>query len=93
MTNSQVVAYNVLSDYDEDILNQNSLDHIKTYFEEEKEEKEKEKYNSNNTDTVYLNKLTKSIPGEYSINSVSFLLKILILIYLLYILCDFVGFL
>lgn len=85
----EIYGYNVITDQDHDILNQGTPEHIHRYFD--KKQKEREFTEMGFEDKLYL--VTKNtIPTHvgYSINSVSFIVRFLIFIIVVWILCDFV---
>jgi hypothetical protein len=81
---AEVYGYNVITDQDHDILNQGSLDHIHNYFEKKQREHDESKNIIDNEIFV----LPKS--DGYSVNSVTFIIKITIFIIFIWIMCDFI---
>lgn len=75
---SEVQSYNVITDQDPDILNHGSVSHIRKYFLnlEKKEDS-----------TVLL--YPKKKESKYSVNSASFVVKLILLIIFLFIVFDY----
>jgi hypothetical protein len=82
----KIYGYNVISDNDHDILNQGSIEHIKRFFDEKQREVE-----SNNilADQQRVQVLKKS--QVYSVNSISFSIKLIIFVICVWILWDFID--
>lgn len=80
----EVYAYNVIFEQDPDILNQGTLSHVKKYFD--KKEREEADKGKNTYDTRYI---TVPKGGAYSINSVSFVIKLIVLMFFMMIAWNF----
>jgi hypothetical protein len=87
--NAEVYGYNVITDQDHDILNQGSVHHIQKYFDAKQKEEELKAMGINNGSYIITQNLS-AVKAEYSINSVSFILKIVIFIIFMWIVCDFI---
>lgn len=85
----EIYAYNVISDQDHDILNQGTISHIKNYFDKkQKESEEKDKGLMNIIDMDMQPDLTPD-ESAYSINSIGFLIKLVIILLFVWLLWDF----
>jgi hypothetical protein len=83
----EVYGYNVIEDQDRDILNQGSITHIKTYFD--KKQKEEDKHNG---DIAHLHaRYILERDRSYAVSDISFLIKFIIFIVLVWIVWDFVS--
>jgi hypothetical protein len=81
----EMYGYNVISDQDPDILEQGEILHIKNYFDQ----KEKELEKRNKPIGYSYNNIIITPNTQYSINNVSFFIKLIIFLILLVIICDF----
>jgi len=86
---TEVYGYNVITDQDHDILNQGSVQHIQKYFEAKQKEEELKAMGINDGSYIITQNLS-AIKAEYSVNSVSFMLKFVIFIIFMWIVCDFI---
>lgn len=85
----EVFAYDVIYDQDPDILNQGSFRHIQKYFE--KKEREANESTDAADNIVKYNMNEKNINPEYSINSVNFFIKAVVIILVMWILWKFID--
>lgn len=85
---TEVYGYNVITDQDHDILNQGSIHHIQKYFDAKQKEEELKTINNGAYTPVTRN--LSAVKAEHSVNSVSFILKLVIFIIFIWIVCDFI---
>jgi hypothetical protein len=85
----EVFAYDVIYDQDPDILNQGSFSHIQKYFE--RKEREANESTDVADNIVKYNMTQRNIDPRYSINSVNFFIKAVVIILVLWILWEFID--
>lgn len=83
----EVESYNIISDHSLDILNHNSIDHIKQYFdriEHEKSNSERDPFR------LHIQNIKTQNDTSYSINSIVFVIKLCIFILFIFIIIDYI---
>ena len=81
----EIDGYMVITKQDPDILNQGTIQHIKYYFDQKQRQDESSQRKDTEEQT-----LSRLSTNRYSINSISFMIKLMIFIIFICIVCDFI---